>query len=252
MYLDDNGIDIPQDFPIPQGPIVDTTQPDPTAAIVEAYQRTLGRAPDATELASEIENVGKYGAAQLDANLAQRAASNGSGGGAPQTFSFASGGGSSAPQSIQPYQSFAFDASKVGTSDAFKFRFDNAMRAIERSGAAKGTLLSPQTTHALQDRASGLASEEFDAEYGRQANTYGMNFGTHSWNEGNRYNSQRSNRLDDFSMADTDRRFGLDVSQFNRGNFESDRAFDYGRERDTVDDTWRFVDYGYNAARNPR
>jgi hypothetical protein len=148
---------------------------------------------------------------------------------------------SGAPQSIQPFGGFSFDGSKVGESGGFKFRFDKAMQAIQRSGAARGTLLSPQTLKALQEEASGLASQEYGAEFDRQGQTYDRNFGTHTWNEGNRYNSERTNRLDDWSFADSDRRF-------NRSNFESDRSFGYGQERDRADDTWRFIDYGYNAS----
>lgn len=50
-----------------------------TPDISGLYQAILGRAPDARELASESENLGKYGAAQLEANLKERAASNGQG-----------------------------------------------------------------------------------------------------------------------------------------------------------------------------
>lgn len=52
--------------------------------IQDLYRRKLGRAPDARELESEIENAGKYGLGQLESNLTERAASNGGGGGGGQ------------------------------------------------------------------------------------------------------------------------------------------------------------------------
>ncbi len=34
----------------------------------------------------------------------------------------------------------------------------------------------------------------------------------------------------------------VDDRNFSRGTYESDRNYTYGRERDTVDDTWRLTD----------
>ncbi len=48
--------------------------------IRDLYQRKLGRAPDARELESELENETKYGLGQLETNLTERASSNGGGG----------------------------------------------------------------------------------------------------------------------------------------------------------------------------
>ena len=177
--------------------------------------------------------------AALDAQYARRAAPSGGGGGSAPAQSASGGFSSGAPQSIQP---FSFDPSSVGKSDAFKFRFDKALEAIKRVGVAKGSYFNPQTWKAAEDEASGLASQEFGNEFDRQ-------FQTHDWNETNRYNSQRSNRLDDFGMFDTNRRFDRSVYQddrnFGRGVFENDRNFDYGKTRDTMGDYWKFIDYGY-------
>jgi hypothetical protein len=151
---------------------------------------------------------------------------------------------SGAPKSIQPFgQTFGFDASKLGQTEDFKFRYDKAMQAIERSGAAKGTLLNPQTWKAMQAEASGLAAQYTNDEFARQAGTYDRNFDTHAWNESSRFNSQRTNRVDDWGFANADR-------QFNRGVFESDRGFGYGQQRDNINDQWRFIDYGYGAQGN--
>jgi hypothetical protein len=206
----------------------------------------------------------------------------------------ASGGGSGsgggtfyggAPQTIQP---FSFDASKVGTSDAFRFVMDKAMKALERRGAAKGVYRTPQTTDALQAEAAGLASQEFEREHARQ-------FGEHQFNETGRYESARTNRADDFTFGNADRYYGLDTEKlgldrervglqrddlglrrdmfsrgifesdrgfgrnvlesdrsFGRGTYENDRNFSYGQYRDDINDDWRYYDYGYNAGRTPR
>jgi hypothetical protein len=168
-------------------------------------------------------------------------------GGRPSAPAPSSGGFSSgAPASISP---FTFDPSSVGKSDAFKFRFDKALEALQRTGASRGSYFSPQTWKAIEAEASGQASQEYGAEFGRQ-------FDTHRWNEENRYNSQRSNRLDDFGIYDTNRRFDRGVYEddrnFGRGVYQDDRNFDYGKNRDTMGDYWRFIDYGYNSARNPQ
>jgi hypothetical protein len=171
----------------------------------------------------------------------------------PQTFSFGSG----APSSIAPFtEKFQFDPTKLGQTDAFKFRFDKALGAIKKIGASRGTLLNPQTWKAMEEEASGLASQEVDAEYGRQHGEFLDRFGIHTTNEGSRYDSQRSNRLDDFGMFDTNRNFDRRALEgdrvYGRGVMESDRAFDYGRERDRTNDLFRFTDYGYNSSRYAR
>lgn len=256
MYLDDNGYDIPPNVGDFQAPAQSDLAPAGTdwAAIEQQLRTAGGNLYDPSDLEGVQRNTGYNEpgkAVSLEQALAnqqriydQRRASNQPAGPQSGSYSFA-GGGSGGPQSIQPYQPFAFDASQAGKSDVFKFRFGEAMRAIERSGAAKGTLLTPQVTQALQDRAVSLAGDDVEGEYARQAGVYDRNFGTHAFNETNRYSSQRSNRLDDYSFMDTDRRFA-------RSNYESDRGFDYGKSRDDINDQWKFVDYGFNSARNSR
>jgi hypothetical protein len=248
-WFDEQGIDVPDGVHNMPAPPQSNVGPD--AGALEQQVRALaaqhGIEYHPSDLEDVLRNGGNVGIAAT--KYAQRASSNGRPDepSSPQAYSFASG----APQSIQPYsQPFAFDASKLGQTDGFKFRFDKAMQAIERSGAAKGTLFNPQTWKSLQSEASGLASQETDAEFGRQASTYDRNLGVHQWNESSRFDSQRANRGDDFSFMDANRRFGLSADQFARGNFESDRGFDYTRERDRIGDEWRFIDMGYGAARN--
>lgn len=300
MYLDDNGNDIPYDpyasewtYRTPPGGLAPVpVQPSPEdAALLQQMAAQYNINPgetDAANLALKNPEDRDQFLRDLNAQFQLRAASNGGPREEEQGYSFAPQQVAApaqsapqnipigpAPQSIQPYQPFSFDPSQVGQSDAFKFRFDKAMQAIQRSGAAKGTLLTNQTLAALQREASGLASQEYDAEYGRQANTYDLNRGTHQFNEQGRYDSQRANRLDDYSFMDTDRTFNRGVYEddrnfgrgvlesdrafnrgvlesdrgFNRGVLESDRNFDYVKDRDKMDDYWRFIDYGYGSQR---
>ena len=157
-----------------------------------------------------------------------------------QTFTFANPGGSNAPAPPSPFGSFGFDASQAGKSAGFQFKFDKAIEAIGRLGAAKGTYFNPQTWKAAEAEATGLANQDLNDEFSRQAGVYDRNFGTHQWNEGSRYDAQRANRNDDYSMMSADR-------AFNRGTYESDRNYDYTKSRDNMSDMWRFVDYGYNS-----
>lgn len=233
---DERFLNIPQDFPLPGG---ETPRDWFAENVPPAASSYTGPVPPGFSQADVEDflrrNPGdEHRVGEALVRSPQPTAPSGGG------FSF---GGAGAPQSIQPYSTpFSFDQSKVGDSQAFKFRFDKAMEAIQRSGAARGTLLNPQTWKAMQDEASGLASQETQAEYGRQLGTYGQNFDVHAWNEGNRFNSQRANRGDDFSFMDTNRRF-------DRGIYEGDRAFSYGQNRDDMADYWRGEELKYGAAR---
>ena len=81
----------PNDFPQPGGYDIGYSTPGGISTpgtpggreggtdVSALYRNILGRDPDATELSSDTENLGKYGAAQLESNLRQRASSNGGG-----------------------------------------------------------------------------------------------------------------------------------------------------------------------------
>lgn len=51
----------------------------------------------------------------------------------------------------------------------YQFRLDQGQKAVERSAAARGNLLSGSTAVALNAHAQGLASDEYDRAYNRNA-----------------------------------------------------------------------------------
>lgn len=75
------------------------------------YQRTLGRAPDANERATDLENIGKYGAAGFESDFLGKRPNNtpGSGtydaGAATAPYSGSASSGSAAPAGVSPFTS---------------------------------------------------------------------------------------------------------------------------------------------------
>jgi hypothetical protein len=179
-----------------------------------AYRQSIGQTPEQIRANMEAEARARF------------APSSGGGG----SFSFASQ--AAAAPSVNGPQ-FAFDESRLGSGKTFQFKFDKAMEAIKRLGAGRGTYFNPQTTDAAQAEAVGLASQDVEGEYARQAGTFDRNFGVQRWQT----DTTRQNRLDDFGIMDTNRRY-------ERGVLESDRGFGYQQDRDRMADTWRFIDYG--------
>jgi len=152
-----------------------------------------------------------------------------------------------APQSIQPFtaQFSAPTMQQAEQSPGFQFRLGEGLKALQRSAAARGTLLTGGTLKSLTDYAQGSASQEYDKVYGRAMGEYGQQFGIHQWNEGSRFDSQRQNRADDYGMFANDR-------GFNFGVFTDAR-----NDRRRVEDDWynrrfRLADYGYGAAQEPQ
>lgn len=136
-----------------------------------------------------------------------------------------------APNPLRPWEQ-KFNAPTVDeatNSPGFQFRLGEGIKALQRSAAARGTLLTGGTLKGLMQYAGDEASKEYQNVYnrsvgeyeserqnflGNEANRYGnevdrynrqlgeydirrQNFLT---NEGNRFNSERSNRLDDFNI----------------------------------------------------
>ena len=62
----------------------------------------------------------------------------------------------------------------LATNPAYQFRQQEAQRALERSAASRGGLLSGQFAKALQERSQGLASEEFGNAFNRLSGVVGM------------------------------------------------------------------------------
>lgn len=160
--------------------------------------------------------------------------------GLPNLADFAS------PQSLQPWteQFNAPTAEQAINSPGFQFRLGEGLKALERSAAAKGTLLTGGTMKGLSDYSQNSASQEYGNVYNRAYNEYDSRRSNFLTNEANRYNSQRTNmndqwginsdyfnmgranRLDDFNIFDTGRKFDFGVMDSNR-NFGRGLNQDY-------------------------
>lgn len=79
--------------------------------------------------------------------------------------------------SYQGGQQFSFDPSQMANNPAYKFIFDQAMQGVNRSAAAGGKSNSGNVLAELQNRAAGLASTEYENEFGRQLETSNVNYG---------------------------------------------------------------------------
>jgi hypothetical protein len=81
---------------------------------------------------------------------------------------------------LTPYQAGSGTGTGAGNyggfeaSPGYQFRMDEAMKAIERSAAARGNLNSGATMDALQRRAQGVASSEFENYANRLASLAGV------------------------------------------------------------------------------
>lgn len=64
--------------------------------------------------------------------------------------------------------SFGMDGWQFQADPGYQFRLDQGNRAIERSAAARGGVLSGNAVAAAQDFSSGLASQEYAAAYERE------------------------------------------------------------------------------------
>jgi hypothetical protein len=159
---------------------------------------------------------------------------------------------SGGPRAISPYtrQFVAPTMEQVQSSPGFQFRLGEGMKALERSAAAKGTLLTGATGKSLAQFGQDYASNEYDKAYGRAVGEFQQDFGVHQWNEGNRFSSERTNRMDSH---------GIDQDLWGRGQadkrwaFEQDQAL-WGRKNLEEDQRYnryfKLADFGYNAARS--
>jgi hypothetical protein len=96
-------------------------------------------------------------------------------------------------------------------SPGFKFRLGEGLKALERSAASRGTLLTGGTLKGLQNYGQESASQEYDKVYGRKYNEYDTRRRDFLTNEANRYTSERYNLQDQFGMES-------DIYGMNRSN----------------------------------
>lgn len=78
-------------------------------------------------------------------------------------------------------------ASTLTNDPGYQFRLQEGQRALERSASARGGLLSGNTLRDLTRFGQGVASQEYDAAYGRAINDYQLRY--------NRFQQDRTNRF---------------------------------------------------------
>lgn len=80
------------------------------------------------------------------------------------------------------------DINSILGSDAFQAAMKNGMEAIQRSAAAKGTLLTGGTLKDLASWTQGLGLGAINDQFNRDATTYDLNRGTFWGNQNNAFN----------------------------------------------------------------
>jgi hypothetical protein len=109
----------------------------------------------------------------------------------------------------------------------FQARLDEGMKTIQRSAAAKGTLLTGGTLKGLDQYGQQEAGKAYGNAYNRAYNEYDTRRTDFLTNEANRFSSQKQNALDKwaqetdvFNMERANRgdTFGMDSGIFNMEN----------------------------------
>lgn len=157
-------------------------------------------------------------------------------------------------------QQFVFDATQLGGTDAYKWRFEQGAQAANRAFAGNRSLASGNRLIGLTEYGQGAASQEFENEWGRQlqanlvenerrTNQYGLNV--------DRFNNQRTTWQDENQRRQQG--YENDVSRFGRA-FTTNRANNdtaarqYGlasdRYRGIMDRLFGLANSGQTAATN--
>lgn len=94
-------------------------------------------------------------------------------------------------------ETFSFDPSSLYDDPSYQFRLDQGQKALDRSGAASGRLLSGAQLQASSDYNQAAASQEYGNVYNRALGTFSVNEGNRSnafnLNESNRANAYQNN-----------------------------------------------------------
>lgn len=75
---------------------------------------------------------------------------------------------------LKPADGGATPASMVASTPGYQFRYDEGMKAIQRSAAARGALKTGSAVKALQRFGDGIASQEYDGFASRLAQIAGV------------------------------------------------------------------------------
>jgi hypothetical protein len=119
----------------------------------------------------------------------------------PGNMYYGQGGSGSAPLSSVAGGGVNYQ-SRMGSlrdTPGYQFVMDEAMGALQRSQAAKGTLLTGGAMKELQDRAGGIASLEFNNEFGRNLSL--ANLGMSAAGGQGAYGSSYGNQLTDLTTG---------------------------------------------------
>jgi hypothetical protein len=134
--------------------------------------------------------------AGIDLNAYLSGGGSGGGGAAPAGFQYSGeitpGAFSGPTLNVQPWQAPAWTlgdfvaptAADVGNDPGYQFRVKEGQDALERSAAAKGTLLTGGTLKDLESYAQDLASTEYDKMYDRAVQQYQLKYqsANDAWN----------------------------------------------------------------------
>lgn len=135
-------------------------------------------------------------------------------------------------------QQFVFDATQLGGTEAYQFRYGEGLRAAERLVSANRGVVGPNAAQALMKYGQGMASQEYENEWQRQLTTnltenerrisqYGL--------ESNQFDQERQRWMDENSRRIQGNE--LDVSRYGRAfganEYENSRRLaQYGAESD--------------------
>ena len=125
--------------------------------------------------------------------------------------------------------------------EGYKFRLSEGKKSIENSAAARGNMLSGATLKALENFASGLASEEYGAAYNRYGDTRDFNTDVFRDARDTGRANFESDRGFGFDAFRDERNFGEDTRRNNRDFDESGRRY----EKD-FDESGRRWDLGFD------
>ncbi len=135
-------------------------------------------------------------------------------------LSQAQAGGGSSTDFQAPAAFTGLSKDEFQNTPGYQWDLSEGMKALERSSAAKGTLLTTGTLKALQGYATGLADQTYGEAYNRAQGTqaqnfnqalagYGTNQNTNQANVGNKLNAFNAN------LAGTQANFGNALGTFN-------------------------------------
>lgn len=135
-----------------------------------------------------------------------------------------------APDALAPWTG-TFSAPTIDQASqepGFQFQLGEGLKALERSAAAKGTLLTGGTQKGLVGYANDAANTNYQDVYNRAYNEYEGGRNNFLTNEANRYNSQVSNEKNryDTEFSNWMGQFGQEGDLF--GMADTNRMHDWG------------------------